>query len=95
MLDDVKDVGDTKPAKSGGSGIQNTGEALKGGKMEKQKCQGDGKKGSTQQQVTAMIYHCVLVTNQILLKPSMCDRLDQGEGYTSCIRGFTSIEIRL
>ena len=47
MLDDVKDVGDTQPAKAGKS-AQNTGEALKGGKMEKQKCQGDGKKGNTQ-----------------------------------------------
>ena len=47
MLDDVKDVGDTQPAKAGKS-AQNTGEALKGGEMEKQKCQGDGKKGNTQ-----------------------------------------------
>ena len=30
-----------------------------------------------------------------LLKLSMCDRLDQGEGYTSCVGGFTSREIRL
>ena len=30
-----------------------------------------------------------------LLKPSMYDRLDQGEGYTSCVGGFTSIEMRL
>ena len=30
-----------------------------------------------------------------LLKPSMCDRLDWGEGYTSCVGGFTSIEMRL
>ena len=60
MFDDVKDVGDTEPAKAGGSGIQNTGKASKGGEMEKKKHQGNGKKGNAQQQVTATIYHCVL-----------------------------------
>ena len=29
------------------------------------------------------------------VKPSMCSKLDQGEGYTSYVRGFTSIEMRL
>ena len=30
-----------------------------------------------------------------LLKPSMCSRLDQGEGYIGCGGGFTNIEMRL
>ena len=29
------------------------------------------------------------------VKPSMCSKLDRGEGYTSYVRGFTSIEMRL
>ena len=34
-------------------------------------------------------------SKQKLLKPSMCVVLDQGEGYSSCVRGFTRVDIRL
>ena len=32
---------------------------------------------------------------ELLLKPSICSKLDQGEGYIGCVRGFTNIEMRL
>ena len=59
MLDDAMDVGNAEPDKAGGSGIQNTGQKslANGGEVEKQRQQEDWKKG---QQVTAMVYHCVV-----------------------------------